>query len=198
MFKNKKEAANILAEELDEKIKQEADFVSAATFDSLDTAEILADKLGLPVNHVISTKLFVPGKRDLVFGAVSADGTIWLHDGMVNGFLIDREFIEDYAKQRKEVLQQEIEERGIENDRDIRSKNMLMVADGISSGMRMGASLGSCIKRNIGTTYVASPFVSQHGERRLRDVADEIFCVERPKFVASVREGYSSYEKTLI
>ena len=103
MFKNREVAAERLAEKLGEDVEEDIDVVSAATFSSVRTAELVAEELGLPVNHVISTKLFVPGRQELVFGAVSYDGTIWLNDHMIEEFKVDRDFITDCAERRKTV-----------------------------------------------------------------------------------------------
>jgi putative phosphoribosyl transferase len=197
MFKNRKVAAEILAKEITENVKKDVDLVSASTITSIETAEIVAEKLELPVSHLLSTKLFVPGKRDVVFGAVSQDGTIWLHDGMINSFLIDRSFIGHYAKRRREGLNSKNQVRGIEKSEELESKNILLITDGISSGMRVAASLGALTKKNVGTKYVAAPFVSQHGEENIAHLADEVISLKKPKFVASVNDGYATPEKSV-
>ena len=189
MFKNRNLAAKRLAQELKQSFKQ-ADFVSAVSMNSIEAAEVLANEYDLPVNHVVSTKLFVPGKEDLIFGAVSHDGTIWLNDSMIEEFMIDRDFIADYADRRRVELQNRMHSKGIEVDEDVRSKDVLLVADGISSGMLTAASLGSCIKRNVGKKKVAAPFISEHGESKISGLADEIFSIKTPRFVASVEAGY--------
>ena len=81
-------------------------------------------------------------------------------------------------------------QKGIETRDDLNSENILIVADGISSGMRVAASLGSCTKKNTGKKYVAAPFVSKHGEENIRDLTDDVFCLKTPRFVASVKDGY--------
>jgi predicted phosphoribosyltransferase len=58
MFKNRKVAAEVLAKEITENVKKDVDLVSASTITSIKTAEIVAEKLELPVSHLLSTKLF--------------------------------------------------------------------------------------------------------------------------------------------
>lgn len=194
MFKNRNLAAKDLAEKLSEEFTDEIDFVSGTTLGSLETAEVVGEELGAPVNHILSTKLFVPGMPDLVFGAVTYDGTIWLHDEIIDCFMVDRDFIADYAKRRRDDLQEKMEKQGIETQEDIESKNVLLVADGISSGMRVAASLGTCIKKNLGKKHVAAPFISKPGGERIEGLSDSIISLKRPKFVASVDDGYSMPE----
>lgn len=196
MFKNRNLAAERLAERLREK-SGEPDFVSAVTLDSVETAEVVAEKLGLPVNHVISTKLLVPGRKDLVFGAVSYDGTIWLNDDMIEEFMIDRGFIADYAERKRAELQDRMRARGIETGEDMKSKDVLLVADGVSSGMMVISSLGTCIKKNVRRTQVAAPFISKHGKEKILGLADEVFSLKTPRFVASVNDGYGAPEEKI-
>lgn len=197
MFKNRDLAAKTLAEELKETYDDEFDVVSAITFSSVETANVVAEELGLPVNHVISTELFVPGREDLFFGAVSDDGTIYLHDDIIDEFKIDRDFIADYSKARRDELKEKKRLRGLDKQENIRSKDVLLVADGISSGMRMASSLGSCIKNNASRKCVAAPFISKHGEERIEELAGETFSIKNPKFVGSVKDGYSMPEKRI-
>lgn len=190
MFKNRDEAAKILAKSL-KKSEPEADRVVATTPSSLKIAEKISQELGLPLSTMMSGDLKA-GDKGPVFGAVSQDGTIWLEDAMIEEFMIQRNQVKDIADRKRRELQEKIGEQGLDHRNTVKSEKVLLVADGISSGMKTAASLGACMKRGADSCKVATPFISQHAKDRISVLADEIHNVRKPTFVASVKDGYVS------
>lgn len=192
MFKDRQTAAEELCEKLKNSRKESRfDAVIPVTFSGLQTAEKAADELNLPVRPLISSKLKVPGKPSLEFGAVTYDGTIWLDDAMVEEFMIDRDFIREIAAENRFKLRKKLEAKDMSPEIDIRSKNILIVTDGIASGMQASASIGACLKNGADSIAVATPFISTHALEDISRLAEDVIYLKKPRFVASVRDGYA-------
>lgn len=198
MFKNRNEAAKILSESL-KNPEPEVDRVIATSPSGLRTAKKVSQELDLPLSVLMSVKITAPGSKSPVLGAVSQDGTIWLDDAMIEEFMVERSYIQEIAGQEKEKLREAIREEGLKPAENIKSERILLVTDGVSSGMKTAASLGACMKKGVERRIVATPFISQHAREKISGLADEIRSVREPRFVASVKDGYVSKtdQKTL-
>jgi len=190
MFKNRKEAGKILARSL-EKTGTKADTVVASTRSGLKVAEKVSKELGLPHTAVMSKKLKA-GEKGPVFGAVAQEGTIWLEDRVIEEFTIDRGKVQRMAEKARRKLAGQVKALDGVERRDLKGENILLVTDGISSGARTSASLGACMKKGIDHSTVATPFMSRHVQEKLSDLADEVHEIRKPRFVASVEDGYVS------
>lgn len=198
MFKNRNEAAKILSESL-KNPEPEVDRVVATSPSGLKTAEKVAKELDLPLSTLMSVNITAPGGKSPVLGAVSQEGTIWLDDAMIDEFMVERSYIQEIAGREKEKLRDAIQEKGLNPAENLKSEDILLVTDGVSSGMKTAASLGACMKKGVERRIVATPFISQHARGKISGLADEIRCVREPRFVASVKDGYVSKpnQKTL-
>ncbi len=193
MFKDRNSAAEKLSVKLENSNKSEQfDTVIAVTFSGLNTAERVSSELDLPLKRFISLKLRIPGNSELAFGAVNYDGTLWLDDAMVDQFMIDRIYIEELASDTREYLKEKVELKEIADKTDIKSKNILIVTDGVASGMQVSASIGACLKKGADNITIATPFVSQHAHSNIAELADNILFLEKPKFVTAVKDGYTT------
>jgi len=192
MFKDRQVAAGKLSGKLKDSQSRDFDAVIAVTFSGLQTAKKVSEDLELPMHATISSKLHVAGRSELEFGAVTYDGTIWLDDAMVDEFMIDRDFIREMASETREKLRKELETHKVATKRDIKSKNVLIVTDGIASGMQTSASLGTCLKNGAGSITIATPFISEHAYENISELADSILYLKKPRFVASIKDGYAS------
>ena len=193
MFKDRQVAAGKLSEKLkNSSNSEEFDAIIAVTFSGLQTAKKVSEELELPMYTVISSKLHVPGRSELEFGSVAYDGTIWLDDAMVDEFMIDRDFIREMASETREQLRKELKTHNVATERDIKSKNILIVTDGIASGMQTSASLGTCMKNGADSITIATPFISEHAYDNISELADSVLYLKKPRFVASIKDGYAS------
>lgn len=198
MFKNRDEAAQILCETL-QKSEIDADRVIAVTPSSLRTAEKVAEERDLPLNVLLSVDLSGPGRDSPIFGAVSQDETMYLDDNMIEEFMIERSYAQEIAERKSRKIDSAIREEGLKPAEGINGERVLLVTDGISSGMKTAASLGAAMKKGVERRIVATPFISQHAYGKISGLADEVYHVRKPRFVASVKDGYVSQEgqKTL-
>lgn len=191
MFDNREEAGERIADALkSENIT--ADIVLLTSLDDFPVGKKVASELGLPLRVLASEELKLPGKEDLAFGSVSEKGDIWIDDAMVEEFMIGERFIARSRSRTFRELNDRLEEVGLDKKPDLRSKDVIVVSQGICTGMRTASTLGSAIKSGANRKIVATPFISENGIERLRNLADEVLSLERAQFVLSTSDYYSS------
>lgn len=193
MFRDRSDAGKQLASLL-KKRGVEADVVFAIPRGGLPVAREVADALGLPLDVVVAKKLGAPHNPELAIGAVASDGSVWLNDDLVERVGIEQEYIEE-VREREAASAREKERRYRDGGGYGSLGRVLVVDDGIATG----ATVTACVEsvRNAGADYVvvAAPVGSPDSVERLRDVADEVVCVETPPHFQAVGQFYQEFEQ---
>lgn len=191
MFRDRSDAGKQLASLL-KKRGVEADVVFAIPRGGLPVAREVADALGLPLDVVVAKKLGAPHNPELAIGAVASDGSVWLNDDLVERIGIEQEYIEE-VREREAASAREKERRYRDREGYGSLGRVLVVDDGIATG----ATVTACVEsvRNAGADYVvvAAPVGSPDSVERLRDVADEVVCVETPPHFQAVGQFYQEF-----
>ena len=190
MFQNREEAGELLANALGNEAI-DADMVVLTSLDAFPIGKRIALELEIPLRSLASDKLRIPGKEHLAFGAVSERGDIWLDDAMVEEFMISESFISQARYRTRRNINDQLEEVGLADKPDLKQQDLIIVSQGISSGMKTAATLGSAIKSGSGHKIIATPFVSENGVERLSSLMDEMICLEKFRFILSAREFYA-------
>lgn len=191
MFRDRTEAGEKLGELLRSQ-DVEADVVLAIPRGGLPVGREVADALGLPLDVVVAKKLGAPHNPELAIGAVAADGSVWLNHDLVDSIGVEESYIEEARRREMEAAR--------EKERRYRGRTgydglgrVVIVDDGIATG----ATVTACVEcvRNAGATYVlvAAPVGSPDTVERLREVADEVLCVETPPHFGAVGQFYGEF-----
>jgi len=189
MFENKQEATENLIYRL-QKTGIKPDLVVAVSPSGAQTAKYVSDAFQVPFSGLFSTELKREEDQSPVFGAVSQKGSLWLDDRIIEGYDIDRNQIKKIAEARAEDLRSNLGEKEKLNYEKMGSKTVMLVTDGISSGMKVGASLGDCMKNGVEKTVVAAPFISRQAHGKISKIADRVEYVEKPRFTVSTQDAY--------
>jgi len=168
--------------------------VLLTSLESFPIGKKVASALDVPLTSMISRELTVPGK-DLAFGAVSEQDTIWIDDAMRQEFMVGDKYISKIKNDRLEEMKESLERIGLEYEPDLNSKTVVLVSDGITSGMKEAASLGAALRKGSSKRIMVSASVSDTGLERM-GLADEIISLERSSFALSTSEFYISQFKT--
>jgi len=193
MFEDREDAGELLAEALSNQ-NPDVDMVLLTSLESFPIGKKVASALDVPLNSMISRELTVPGK-DLAFGAVSEQDTIWLDDAMKQEYMIGDRYISKIKNDRLEEMQATLDSVGLENQPDLSSKNVVLVSAGITSGMKEAASLGAALRKGSDNRVMVSTSVSETGLKRM-GLADNVISLERSSFALSPNEFYLSQAKT--
>jgi len=147
----------------------------------------IASALDAEFGVMICRKIPIPLAPEGGLGAVSEDGTVYLNEAAVKHVGISQEQIDyEASKVREEIkkrsmLYQQVDRMPLR----MSDRTVVLVDDGLASGITMTAAVGAVRARHAGKIMVAVPVASASAVKRLEKVADKIVTcatVNTPRF----------------
>lgn len=169
MFRNREEAGEQLARQL-QKYSGVNGVVLAIPRGGVPIAYVIATKLHLPLEIVLTRKIGHPANKEYAIGAAGPDEVFIVpHAG------VSEEYIESELAAVRERLK-DMQRRFMGNHRpaDIRGRIVIVADDGIATGNTLIATVKVLRKREPAKIVVAAPVASGEAVRKLQKVADEV------------------------
>jgi len=156
----------------------------------------IAKTLAAPLDVVFVRKLGAPFEPELAIGAV-ADGPapeIVLNAKLVNALAIGADYIEaQAARERAAIEQRRRAYEGLRPNVDPAGMAVIVVDDGVATGMTMQAALRSVRRLCPNRLIAAAPVASREAIAMLRREADDVVCLSSPRRFLSVGSFYRSF-----
>jgi predicted phosphoribosyltransferase len=185
MFENKRDAGRQLAALLLE-YRREPAVVLAIPNGGVPVGLEIAEAINAEFDLMVCRKIPLPLSPEGGFGAIADDGTMVLNDRIVRQARLTEEQIEFEANQvRAEVKRRSLMYKGARALTTLFRKNVILVDDGLASGMTMTAAVESVRRRHPGRLVVAVPAASALAASNIRRVADRLVTCwvgDEPKF----------------
>lgn len=196
-FRNRQEAGELLALELAQYADRKDLVILALPRGGVPVGYELSRVLHLPLDVLIVRKLGVPGHEELAMGAIASGGIRLLNTNVISALGVTPEAVAA-AEQREwtELERREKSYRGNLPPLDVGKKTVILVDDGIATGSTMMAAIASLRQRGVGYIVVASPVAPESVISSLRNVAEEVVCVLRPKDFGGVGWWYEDFSQT--
>ena len=189
MFKDRTEAAHILAEKL-KRYKKDG-VVVALPRGGVPLGYVIAQELGLPLDIILSKKIGYPFNKEFAIGSVSLQGRIINED-----IPVTREYIEEEtARIRKSLKEKYKLYMGDRLPINLKNRNVIIVDDGIATGNTMLATIELIKKSNPGRIIVATPVAPPDSIQKIGEEVDEVVCLSSPEFFIGVSQFYENFEQ---
>ncbi len=174
IFENRRDAGRQLAEKLGE-YQDQSVVVLAIPNGGVPVALEVASALKADLDLIICRKIPLPLAPEGGFGACADDGTIILNEEIVKRFGLNRQQIEHEAsKVRAEIKQRSLLHKGDRPLIPISGRTVILIDDGLASGITMMAAVESVRRRHPRETVVAVPCASALAVKQLQRVADKV------------------------
>jgi putative phosphoribosyl transferase len=157
----------------------------------------IATALRKPLDIVLVRKLGAPGEPELGIGAIAEGGV-----EVLNTRLIERLGVTPAALDRERDRQQrELERRrhlyrSGEEPLSVRERPVLLVDDGLATGITATAAARSLRARGASSIALAVPVAAPSAIRDIADEVDEVVCLEQPAFFRAVGQWYEDFRQT--
>lgn len=157
----------------------------------------VAVELGLPLDVFPVRRLGIPGREELLMGAVAGDGEIDLDEDVVRAAGVRSQAVQEVAeREARELTRVERVLRDGMPAADLRGKVAVLVDDGLHTGACMRASVAAVRRHGPARTVVAVPAAPECAYREMSAVADEVVCATTPTPFFSVSCSYWNFRET--
>ena len=147
LFRNRKEAAEQLATEIEqwltqeqartgEQISNESIVVLAIPRGGVVIGDVIANRLHANLDIIVSRKIGAPENPELAIGAVMPDGSFFPNERIISILDVEEDYIQRQIEiQRKEIVRRLLEYRdSAEYGNKLEDKTVILVDDGIATG----------------------------------------------------------------
>jgi putative phosphoribosyl transferase len=158
---------------------------------------IIAKTLNLPLDIIIPRKIGAPDNPELAIGAVAEDGNAILDQNSIKYLGVSGEYvIEETERQKQEIRRRLKLYRQDTFYPDLKGLDVIVVDDGIATGLTMKAALVSVKNRGAASITIAVPVGSISTIDELEKMADRVVCLYTPKFFQAIGEFYRDFSQT--
>jgi len=195
LFKDRVDAGKRLAELLREFEGRENVVVLALPRGGVPVAAQVAKRLHLPLDIFLVRKLGVPSQRELAMGAVASGGKVLVNDPVAASVSAE-EFEKTLQHERWELARREMLYRGERPEIELSGRTVILVDDGLATGMTMRVAILALRERGIRTLVVAVPVASRRAFELLSEEADQVISLATPRYFHNVGEWYEDFSQT--
>jgi len=184
VFSDREHAGRVLAELL-EGFRGTDAIVLAIPAGGVPVAAALAAEVGLALDVAVVSKITPPHDSEVGYGAVAFDGSVGLNDDLVARMKLKEEtIVEGVERTAARVTQRVLRFRGERPMPDLEARTVIVVDDGLASGMTMLVAVQALRRAGAQQVVVAVPTGHLESARRVSSEADGLVC-------ANVRSGWS-------
>jgi len=205
IFRNRQHAGSLLAEEVKRVLSEDYHFAANRSIviglprGGLVVGLQVALALGCPLDLLVSKKIGAPDQPELAIGAVTSDNVVVLNQELTNLMGIQAEYIEaqeKYLIQKTKALQEQWQSSaGLRENLDLRGKQVILVDDGIATGMTAIAAARSIRKRDAELVRLATPIMSWHAHYLLASECDQIIALDVLFDFAAIGQFYLDFHQ---
>lgn len=160
-------------------------------------ASPVADALGAPLDVIVVRKVRLPSRPEVAMGAVGECGVVVVNEEVCRAARISPdEFLAAVARERAEVDRQTRRFRVGGPPLDLSGKIAVVVDDGLATGSTTRAACRLARAHGADRVVLAVPVGPWDTPRSMRDVADEVVCLRRPRTFDSVGRWYADFGQT--
>jgi putative phosphoribosyl transferase len=163
----------------------------------IPVAAEVATALGVPLEVFVARKIGTPGHEELGIGAIAEglDEPVLSRDARHMG--LGPSDLEALASGvRAEIARRVDRYRGGRALPELAGRDVVVVDDGLATGVTAEAALLSLRTRRPGWLVLAAPVCAHDTATRLAEMTDDMVCVEQPLDFIAVGEWYDDFRQT--
>ena len=196
-FKNREVAAYRLLDVLPiDSMKLEDWTVIASSYGGFEIAKIIARALNGKFDIMFSEKIYAPNNEDCEIAVVTEHEEVLIHEELVKSFDISLDYVYSKSKQIfDDTLTQKVKRfRHGEKIKRLEGKNVLIVDEGINTGLTMMACIKTAINLKAKSISVATPILPTASIPTIESIADDLYFVKKLDHFVSINFYYDSLE----
>ena len=196
-FKNREVAAYRLLDVLPiDSMRLEDWTVISSSYGGFEIAKIVAKALNSKYDMMFSEKIFAPNNEDCEIAVVTEHEEVLIHEELVKAFDISLDYV--YAKS-KQVYDESIVKtvnrfRHGEKIQKFENKNVLIVDEGINTGLTVMACIKTAINLKAKSISVATPILPTASIPTIESIADDLYYIKKLDHFVAINFYYDSLD----
>ena len=157
----------------------------------------VARVLGAPLDVFVVRKLGVPWQPELAMGAIATGGVLVRNEDVLRLMPGSEAALEKARRAEQRVLEER--ERRYRSGRpglEVAGRKVVVVDDGLATGATMKAAVQALRQAGAGRVVVAVPVGPPDTCAELRQLADEVICLQEPPMFSAVGQWYDTFGQT--
>lgn len=195
-FKDRREAAGLLAEKLREKFPEllkERPVILAIPRGGVVTGDEIAARLNADLDLIISKKIGAPENPELAIGALMHDGSFYPNEDIIRMLNVSSRYISEQSAEKMREIQRRLERFRGGKEYHIEGRVAILVDDGIATGATVFAAIEWLKNQKLKKLIVAVPVGPRETIFRLRQVVDYVVVLHCPSHFSAVGEFYDNF-----
>lgn len=155
----------------------------------------VAKILNAPLDIAIARKIGAPFEREFAVGAVNSFGNVILNEASIIELGISNDYIKRAVKEELEEIKRRLSlYRGERDTIDLKDKSVIIVDDGLATGLTVLSVVKGVKMSNPKEIIVAVPVASSEAVKRLENEA-KVFALEIPEYFYAVSQFYEDFHQ---
>ncbi len=196
-FKNREVAAYRLIDILPiDSMKLENWIVIASSYGGFEIAKIIAKSLNGKFDIMFSEKIFAPNNEECEIAVVTEHEEVLIHEELVKSFDISLDYVYSKSKQifDNSINQKVKRFRHGDKIRKLEGENVLIVDEGINTGLTMMACIKTAINLKAKSISVATPVLPTASIPTIDSIADDLYYIKNLDHFVSINFYYDSLD----
>ncbi|MFW3440854.1 phosphoribosyltransferase [Aliarcobacter butzleri] len=197
-FKNREVAAYKLLDVLPiDSMRLEDWTVITSSYGGFEIAKIVASSLNGKFDIMFSSKIYAPNNEDCEIAVVTEHEEVLIHDELLKSFDISLDYV--YSKS-KLIFEESIKERVNKFRKGkqieaLENKNVLIVDEGINTGLTIMACIKTAINLKAKSISVAVPVLPTLSISSIEAIADDLYFIKKLDHFVEIDFYYDSLEE---
>ncbi|HBG48766.1 MAG TPA: phosphoribosyltransferase [Cyanobacteria bacterium UBA9971] len=193
IYKNRQDAGRQLAEKL-MKFKDENPIIIALPRGGVVTGYEAAKMLHAPLDVMITRKLGAPFQLELAIGAIAPNDVRILNLDAIRFLGISKDEMEEIIRRETKEMHRRIKlYRGDLPPLDLSGKTVIIVDDGLATGVTAGVAVLSIKQMTPEKIILAVPVSPIDTAEKFREEVDEFICLSEPPDFFAVGQYYDDF-----
>lgn len=195
IFRDRHEAGSLLAERLSG-YRGQKPIVLALPRGGVVVGYEVARALGAPLDVVVARKLGAPWQPELAVGAIAPRGVRVLNEDVLAWLDISEDEVEQIASLEASEMERRMHLfRGDRPEPMLKGKTVILVDDGIATGMTVRAAIESIGQQEPRHLMLAVPVCSAGTAEALRSEVDDLVSLKTPFELLAIGYWYEDFEQ---
>ncbi len=197
IFKDRIDAGQKLADKLQEYKNKKGTIILALPRGGVVVGFEIAKKLNLPLDLVVTRKIGAPNNDEYAIGAITESGEGIFDQQAISLLGVTKEYLDKkISEEMKEAMRRLKEYRVGRQPLNLKNKTIIIVDDGLATGLTMRAGIKSVKKQKVKEIIVAVPVAARDSLEIVKKEADRVIYLDAPSYFGAVGSYYENFNQT--